>query len=225
MLLILAVGAVQAVCTGHPPLRRVRARDARRARHAHAARRPPPDAALRVPRPGPDRPAHGLRQHRHPADQQRRAADPAHDRELDPDGRGRGDPRARGARGLALFALAALPFLNISATRFSHRMFPVGLALQQELSDLSGVVEESVTGIRVVKGFGAERLQRDRLRGRGRQRLRPLDGPGASCAPTSCRRSTSCPRSVWSASSGTAGTRCSTATSASATSSPRTSTC
>ena len=65
-------------------------------------------------------------------------------------------------------------------------MFPVGLALQEELSDLSGVVEESVTGIRVVKGFGAERLQRDAARGRGRQRLRPLDRAGASCAPTSC---------------------------------------
>jgi ATP-binding cassette subfamily B protein len=43
--------------------------------------------------------------------------------------------------GLAFFALAALPLLNISATRFSHRMFPVGLALQEELSELSGVVE------------------------------------------------------------------------------------
>jgi ATP-binding cassette, subfamily B, bacterial len=53
--------------------------------------------------------------------------------------------------------------LNISATRFSHKMFPVGLALQEELSDVSGVVEESVTGIRIVKGFGVERLQRARL--------------------------------------------------------------
>ncbi len=65
--------------------------------------------------------------------------------------------------GLAFFALAALPLLNVSATRFSHKMFPVGLALQEELSDLSGVVEESVTGIRIVKGFGVERLQRTRL--------------------------------------------------------------
>ena len=65
--------------------------------------------------------------------------------------------------GLALFALAALPLLNFSAAHFSRRMFPLGLAQQQELSDLSGVVEESVTGVRVVKGFGAERLQRQRL--------------------------------------------------------------
>jgi ATP-binding cassette subfamily B protein len=65
--------------------------------------------------------------------------------------------------GLALFALGALPLLNVAATRFNHRMFPVGSALQQELSELSGVVEESVTGVRVVKGFGAERLQRRRF--------------------------------------------------------------
>jgi ATP-binding cassette subfamily B protein len=65
--------------------------------------------------------------------------------------------------GLALFALAALPFLNVAATRFTHRMFPVSLQLQQELAELSGVVEESVTGVRVVKGFGAERLQERNL--------------------------------------------------------------
>jgi ATP-binding cassette, subfamily B, bacterial len=65
--------------------------------------------------------------------------------------------------GLALFALGLLPLLNFSATRFNHRMYPVGMQLQQELSDVSGVVEESVTGIRVVKGFGVERMQRARL--------------------------------------------------------------
>ncbi len=64
---------------------------------------------------------------------------------------------------LALFALGTLPFLNIAATRFTRRMYPVGLALQEELGDLAGVVEESVTGVRVVKGFGAERLQVKRL--------------------------------------------------------------
>jgi ATP-binding cassette, subfamily B, bacterial len=65
--------------------------------------------------------------------------------------------------GLALFALAALPFLNVAAARFTRRMYPVGLSLQQELADLSGVVEESVAGVRVVKGFGAERLQQRNL--------------------------------------------------------------
>ena len=68
--------------------------------------------------------------------------------------------------GLFVAACGTTTWLNgpyFSATRFSHRMFPVGLALQEELSDVSGVVEESVTGIRIVKGFGVERLQRARL--------------------------------------------------------------
>lgn len=64
---------------------------------------------------------------------------------------------------LALFALVTLPMLQIAATRFSHRMFPIGLAQQEKLAELSGVVEESITGIRVVKGFGAERRQLERL--------------------------------------------------------------
>jgi ATP-binding cassette, subfamily B, bacterial len=64
---------------------------------------------------------------------------------------------------LALLGLGALPFLNIAATRFSNRIAPVNLALQEELADLSGVVEESLAGVRVVKGFGAERMQVRRL--------------------------------------------------------------
>jgi ATP-binding cassette subfamily B protein len=64
---------------------------------------------------------------------------------------------------LALLALGALPFLNVAATRFSKKMGPISFELQQELAELSGVVEESVSGVRVVKGFGAEDLQRARL--------------------------------------------------------------
>jgi ATP-binding cassette subfamily B protein len=61
--------------------------------------------------------------------------------------------------GLCVFALIALPFLQWSAARYSRRMFPIGMSLQNELSRYSGSVEESITGIRVVKGFGAERRQ------------------------------------------------------------------
>jgi ATP-binding cassette subfamily B protein len=64
---------------------------------------------------------------------------------------------------LALLALGALPLLNVMATRFSRRLAPVGLEQQEKLGDLSAVVEESVAGIRAVKGFGAEQLEVDRL--------------------------------------------------------------
>jgi ATP-binding cassette subfamily B protein len=66
---------------------------------------------------------------------------------------------------LTLLALGALPLLNISAARFSRRMQPVTTQLQQKLGDLTTVVEESVAGVRAVKGFGSERLQSRQLDG------------------------------------------------------------
>jgi ATP-binding cassette subfamily B protein len=65
---------------------------------------------------------------------------------------------------LALLALFALPFVNIAARRFSSRIHPVVTDLQQELAELGTVVEETVSGIRAVKGFGAEPVQAARLR-------------------------------------------------------------
>ena len=65
---------------------------------------------------------------------------------------------------LAIIALCCLPFVSIAARRFSTLLHPVSLSTQQELSVLSTVVEESVTGIRAVKGFGAEAAQSARMR-------------------------------------------------------------
>ena len=64
---------------------------------------------------------------------------------------------------LTFLALGALPLLNLTAARFSRRIAPVVMGLQRKLGDLSGVVEESVSGVRAVKGFGAEELVVDRL--------------------------------------------------------------
>jgi ATP-binding cassette subfamily B protein len=64
---------------------------------------------------------------------------------------------------LALLALGPLPILSFMATRYSGRMGPVSVDLQERLGDLAGVVEESVAGVRAVKGFGAEALQIQRL--------------------------------------------------------------
>ena len=64
---------------------------------------------------------------------------------------------------LALVALVPLPFVSIAAQRFSTRVHPEVLALQQELAALSTVVEETVSGVRVIKGFGAEARQAARL--------------------------------------------------------------
>jgi ATP-binding cassette subfamily B protein len=64
---------------------------------------------------------------------------------------------------LALVALFCLPFVNTAAKRFSSRLHPVAMSLQQELSTVSTIVEETVTGIRAVKGFGAEAGQHRQL--------------------------------------------------------------
>ena len=61
--------------------------------------------------------------------------------------------------GLAALALGALPLLNVASKRFSTKVHPASMELQQELAGVSTVVEETVTGIRAVKGFGAERVQ------------------------------------------------------------------
>ena len=65
---------------------------------------------------------------------------------------------------LALIALAPLPFVNLLARRFSNAIHPAVLAVQAEQAELANVVEESVSGIRVVKGFGAEATQMEKLR-------------------------------------------------------------
>lgn len=65
---------------------------------------------------------------------------------------------------LAIVALAPLPLVNVLANRFSRRIHPAVLAVQAEQAQLATVVEETVSGIRVIKGFGAERVQADKLR-------------------------------------------------------------
>jgi ATP-binding cassette subfamily B protein len=57
---------------------------------------------------------------------------------------------------LALLTLIALPMLIVVAKRFSGRIHPSSLGLQAELAELSVLAEETISGIRVVKGFGAE---------------------------------------------------------------------
>jgi ATP-binding cassette subfamily B protein len=65
---------------------------------------------------------------------------------------------------LTLLALGSLPFMNVLANRFSNRLHPYAMGIQQESADLAAVVEESVSGVRVIKGLGAEGIQAGRLR-------------------------------------------------------------
>ena len=67
---------------------------------------------------------------------------------------------------LAFLALVLLPLLNVVAKRFSTKLHPAAMGLQGELSSLSGAVEETLSGMRVVKGFGAEPVFAGRMRTR-----------------------------------------------------------
>ncbi len=64
---------------------------------------------------------------------------------------------------LTVLALGSLPAVNVLAKRFSTKLHPTMVGVQQESAELSAVVEETVAGIRVVKGFAAEPTQASRL--------------------------------------------------------------
>ena len=65
---------------------------------------------------------------------------------------------------LAILALGSLPLLNYLGKRFSTKLHPQVMGIQRESAEFASVVEESVSGVRVVKGFGAQSVQAARLR-------------------------------------------------------------
>ncbi|MEM9561012.1 MAG: ABC transporter ATP-binding protein [Actinomycetota bacterium] len=71
---------------------------------------------------------------------------------------------------LAVLALIGLPLVYVLGRAYSTRLFPTVSEIQQRSADLAAVVEEAVGGVRVIKGFGAEPLQVDRL-GRAADRV------------------------------------------------------
>jgi len=64
---------------------------------------------------------------------------------------------------LTLLSLGSLPLLNYLGKRFSTRLHPSVMAIQRESAELATVVEETVSGVRVVKGFGSQAVQSKRL--------------------------------------------------------------
>ena len=60
---------------------------------------------------------------------------------------------------LTLIALVPLPFVSISVKHFGsaiHRRFE---QIQAQLSDMSAVVQESLSGVRVVRAYRQERTR------------------------------------------------------------------
>jgi ATP-binding cassette subfamily B protein len=65
---------------------------------------------------------------------------------------------------LAVLAMGSIPLVVVFARRFQTRLHPAMVHIQQESAELASVVEETVSGVRIVKGFGAEPVQARRLR-------------------------------------------------------------
>ncbi|HKY16158.1 MAG TPA: ABC transporter transmembrane domain-containing protein, partial [Microthrixaceae bacterium] len=68
---------------------------------------------------------------------------------------------------LTLVALVAVPCLATVALRLRRSVFPASWDAQQRAAEVAGVVDEAVSGVRVVKGFGQEDNERARLAATG----------------------------------------------------------
>jgi ATP-binding cassette subfamily B protein len=64
---------------------------------------------------------------------------------------------------LTVVALLVVPALLIVALRMRGQVFPATWDAQQKAGEVAGIVDEAVTGVRVVKGFGQEQRELDRL--------------------------------------------------------------
>ena len=88
---------------------------------------------------------------------------------------------------LALLALAPVPFLIATATRYSRRNRPAEQEVQQRVGELTAGAEESVSGIRIVKAFARERPHARSIPPGGRSCLRAEHGHRPSCRPSTRR--------------------------------------
>ncbi|MEV6827189.1 ABC transporter ATP-binding protein [Amycolatopsis sp. NPDC051102] len=64
---------------------------------------------------------------------------------------------------LTLIALVVTPAVGVIVTRSRKRLFPATWSAQQRAADVAQQVEETVTGVRVVKGFGQETREVSKL--------------------------------------------------------------
>jgi ATP-binding cassette subfamily B protein len=64
---------------------------------------------------------------------------------------------------LALISLVILPMLVVGAYRMRTQLYPATWDVQQRTGDVAQVVDQAVTGVRVVKGFGQEKQEFGRL--------------------------------------------------------------
>ena len=64
---------------------------------------------------------------------------------------------------LTLVAVAVVPALWLIARSSRKRLFPASWHAQQQVGEVAGIVEEAIGGVRVIKGFGQEEQEMERL--------------------------------------------------------------
>src|ERR1017187_10179150 len=64
---------------------------------------------------------------------------------------------------LTIVTVAVAPALWLIALASRRRLFPASWHAQQQSGDVAGIVDESIGGVRVVKGFGQEEQEQERL--------------------------------------------------------------
>ncbi len=64
---------------------------------------------------------------------------------------------------LAVIVLSPMALLAFAAWRFAKKVHPIFRSVQQRLADVTTVVQENVSGIRVVKSFSREPFETDRF--------------------------------------------------------------
>jgi ATP-binding cassette, subfamily B, bacterial len=64
---------------------------------------------------------------------------------------------------LTLVAAAVVPALWVIARASRKRLFPASWHAQQQVGEVAGIVEEAIGGVRVIKGFGQEEQEMERL--------------------------------------------------------------
>src|SRR5215472_10132241 len=64
---------------------------------------------------------------------------------------------------LALVAVAVAPALWLISTAARKKLFPASWHAQQQVGEVAGIVDEAIGGVRVVKGFGQEEQEMERM--------------------------------------------------------------
>lgn len=73
---------------------------------------------------------------------------------------------------LALMAVVVLPLAYYPIKRFGQRLRRISLARQEKMADLSSLLQETFSGIRIVKGFTGEKYEAERFKTRNRDYFR-----------------------------------------------------